>query len=1145
VAEQSTDSIPQQHMLKDLRHSLRAGGSLLAIGCLLASASAHAQDDPTAAGAGEATEQDSAIIVTGIRASLENAQNIKRNSDTVVDAITAQDIGALPDRSVTEALQRVPGVSINRFAGSNDPDHFSVEGSGVVIRGLNFVRSEFNGRDAFAAGVNGQALNFADVPSELLGSVEIYKNATADMIEGGLAGTVNLNTRKPFDNRGFHVAFSGEANYGDFREEWTPTGSLLVSNTWDTDYGTFGLLGSASFSQIKSRADGVQVTNFQTRDNTQVQFQNGGGVLVCRNPLPSSSNTTTLPAGGAFCGAPSTPGADGFADYAGTLYAPLGGQYRTQDFNRKRDGVAIAMQWESLDGDSLLTGQFIRSHTTNAWGEHTWETAPDLSEYNTYPLGCRQNGNGPLYNNNGTTRAECRINSAGQFFFQGNDRGQGNPAGTATYGNYAYDENGLFESGYITLPGTGWRTAGSGNGATNWVPSGGMQQSLSRRQVFEENATADYGLNFETKLGDRIDLELDGHYTQSERSVDDVSVFGSTFADQELDLTGNLPVVISHKPNTLSATWAAANPALVAATDDQYFRDQRVQFWRAAMDHFEESQGEEYALRADLAYNFDEDSFIRRIKGGVRYADRDQEVRYTTYNWGALSEVWSGTAVSLDRFGGDQTEFFTFDNFFRGKTAGPPGGYYYTGDLINDYNQAASFFNRINDIWRTPADQGGGGAGATNRWVRAQDRPLATQSHYLPSEIQQLRQKDYNAYMMLNFETPEGSDGLRIAGNIGVRYVKTSLDSDGATIVPNQAALNITQDYATRCPANPAPPAGAPPGFVPSLPGVCRLTEAQYNNLRTWAGTTSAVVASNADHSYDYFLPSLNVRMEATDDLLFRFAVSQVMTRPDQAYTRNFLTIGIDGNGNLNANAGNPYLKPATAWQFDLTAEWYFAAVGSLTFNAFYKDVKNFFYQQVINLPVTNNGVTLDIPMRGPENYDGSGKIKGFEVAYQQTYDFLPSFLSGFGINANYSYIESSGLPNTFLNTGSPVNIGSIPPGNLPLEGLSKHNANFTLFYEKGPFSIRGAYNWRSRFLLTAADVIFPYTSIFNEDTGQLDGSIFYSVTDQIKIGVQAVNILNEVTETSQAYTGDPDRLAPRSYFMNDRRFSFIVRGNF
>jgi outer membrane receptor for Fe3+-dicitrate len=92
-------------------------------------------------------------------------RNNKQQSDTVVDSITATDIGALPDRSVTEALQRVPGVSINRFAGSNDPDHFSIESSGVTIRGLTFVRSEFNGRDAFAAGTGGQALGFADVPS--------------------------------------------------------------------------------------------------------------------------------------------------------------------------------------------------------------------------------------------------------------------------------------------------------------------------------------------------------------------------------------------------------------------------------------------------------------------------------------------------------------------------------------------------------------------------------------------------------------------------------------------------------------------------------------------------------------------------------------------------------------------------------------------------------------------------------------------------------------------------------------------------------------------------------------------------------------------------------------------------------------------
>jgi TonB-dependent receptor len=590
-----------------------------------------------------------------------------------------------------------------------------------------------------------------------------------------------------------------------------------------------------------------------------------------------------------------------------------------------------------------------------------------------------------------------------------------------------------------------------GNGATNWVPSGGMQQSLSRRQVFERNTTADYGLNFETKLDERLDLELDGHYTQSEHNVDDVSVFGSTFADQELDLTGNLPNVISHKPNTLSATWAAANPTLVQETDDQYFRDQRVQFWRAAMDHFEESQGEEYALRADLAYNFDEDSFIRRIKGGVRYANREQEVRYTTYNWGALSEVWSGAAVSLNQFGGNQTEFFTFDNFFRGNTAGPPGGYFYTGDLIKDYDQSAVFFNQINDVWHAPTSAGGGGATAANRWVRAADRPQANISHYLPSEIQQLAQRDLNGYLMMNFETPEGADGLRIAGNVGVRYVTTNIDSDGTTLVPNQATLNITQPYSVRC-APPAPPAGAPPGFVPTPNGVCRLTAAEYANLQTWAGVNSTVIPQQADVDYDFFLPSLNLRLEATDELLFRFAASRVIARPDQSFTRNYLTIGIDGNGRLNANAGNPYLVPASAWQFDLTAEWYFDTVGSLTFDVFYKDVKNFFFQQVIDFPITNNGVQLNIPLRGPENYDGHGKIKGFEIAYQQTYEFLPGFLSGFGINANYSYIDSSGLPNSFLNTGSPVNPSTITPGQPAARGTVEAQRQLHAVLREGRF---------------------------------------------------------------------------------------------
>src|SRR5438105_2793878 len=121
------------------------GASLIAMCGFLVAAPALAQSNNASAASDSKTDNAGEIIVTGIRQSLASAQQIKKKSDTIVDAITANDIGALPDRSVTEALQRVPGVSINRFGAPNDPDHFSVEGSGVIIRGLTFVRSEFNG----------------------------------------------------------------------------------------------------------------------------------------------------------------------------------------------------------------------------------------------------------------------------------------------------------------------------------------------------------------------------------------------------------------------------------------------------------------------------------------------------------------------------------------------------------------------------------------------------------------------------------------------------------------------------------------------------------------------------------------------------------------------------------------------------------------------------------------------------------------------------------------------------------------------------------------------------------------------------------------------------------------------------------------
>src|SRR5688572_27800786 len=119
------------------------------------------------------------IVVTGSKVNVMDAQEMKRDADTMMDAISADQIGLLPDRSALDAMQRLPGVAIERFASPNDPDHYSVEGSDIILRGMTQTRSEFNGRDSFSANT-GRGLSYQDIPPELLGSIQVFKNQTAD-----------------------------------------------------------------------------------------------------------------------------------------------------------------------------------------------------------------------------------------------------------------------------------------------------------------------------------------------------------------------------------------------------------------------------------------------------------------------------------------------------------------------------------------------------------------------------------------------------------------------------------------------------------------------------------------------------------------------------------------------------------------------------------------------------------------------------------------------------------------------------------------------------------------------------------------------------------------------------------------------------
>lgn len=344
--------------------SFRRSALALAVAALC-SAPLHAQQaEPAEPAQDEATTLD-AVVVSGIRGSVYRAQDIKREADTFVDSVTALDIGALPDRSVTETLSRIPGVTIDRFLSVGDPEHFSAEGGGVQVRGLTQVRSELNGRDSFSAS-GGRALSFQDVPSELMAGVDVYKNQTAEMIEGGLGGTVDLRTFMPLDFEESRLGVSFSANRGDFADKLKPSGSILYSNRWDTDAGEFGILVDVAHSELATRTDGMFVRPFFNNANTDLD---GDG---------TSEN----------------------------LWLPRGADWRTLEYERERQGAYVAMQWRPNENLELFATAF-QSRYDELWYE-------DAIFLDNDPLQVRLDASEP-YDLDGNVFVSGRLRSAGNI----------------------------------------------------------------------------------------------------------------------------------------------------------------------------------------------------------------------------------------------------------------------------------------------------------------------------------------------------------------------------------------------------------------------------------------------------------------------------------------------------------------------------------------------------------------------------------------------------------------------------------------------------------------------------------------------------------------------------------------------------------
>jgi TonB-dependent receptor len=976
-----------------VRRALWPRASALTLGALGALGSiASGAAVPADAPANPANETLSEVVVTGIRESLESAQAIKQTSEQIVDSVTAQDIGALPDRSVAEALQRIPGVTLQRTNNNRDPARLASEGGGIFIRGLSWVRSELNGRDIFSAN-DGRSVGFEDVSADLLSGIDVYKNPQADQVEGGIGGTVNLRTRLPFDSSKQQIAFSADYNYADLLKKGFFSGNALYSNQWDTGIGRLGALVSASLGNIGNRTDSIQLGRF---------------VPEILGPDPNGP----------------------------TVYLPNSMGWRRIDWQQRRTSVAAALQWEPSD-QWLLTLQAFQAKA------------------NPHDL------------------------------------------------EYAEGDYGAYLGSNFTLPGATFNSSGVITSGT--VP---ITPQLDTRYESQHHSTDDFSLNAKFMPTDRLTLTGDVQYIKSHSDITSMTAF-----TQVGDASGN------GLPTTLDFDIGSNNPYLHLNQTPNVMSNPANYWWAAAMDHLEDNDAHSWAQRLDGDFKFEQNAWLDSFRFGVRATDKSAITRQTGYNWSLLShQYWGGGPPAFldSSTPAYASQLVPYSDFFRGNVQLPGVGYFPSYQLVR--NGTAYAYS----ILKGTETAGWGWTPLTTDYSKATpgaDNPA--------SGINDQRERTYAGYGMLRFrhDTPLGA----MDGNVGLRVVRTQeREATGTlTINPLQNALPPDQCIAQYGAAN------------------CQFLIAA--TAFSAGGNQSITFPAN---SYTDVLPTANVRFRLTDDLQLRFAAGKAMVRPTFTQMSPYTSIGFAFLGNtgylpalVNASSGtggNPELKPTRANQFDGSLEWYFAPTGSVTFDVFYKKIRDYIFAGSDTETVTSNGVTGTFGVTRFKNGD-SGSIRGFELAYQQFFDFLPNMFRGLGFQGNLTFVDSRGGRNTAVNILDTNQTTNAEDATLPLEGMSRWSYNANLMYERGRVSSRLAWNWRERYLLTtsAANINAP---VWSENYGQLDGELFVTVVDNIKVGVQGTNLLNSRTYLDVGGAV----LAPRySWTDTDRRFAIAVRALF
>lgn len=972
-------------------------------------ASPETQDPKAAKPKAQALES---VVVTGLRAASEASLNAKREASANVDVISAVDVGKMPDKNLADSLQRVVGVAVR-----TDYD----EAEKVAMRGTNpdmtlilFNGHSVSGGDWYLAdqGSSSRSTSLSLMPSSVLNAATVYKTSQANIVDGGLAGTVNVTTRKPLDEKQrFGGVVSVGGVYADLPGKSSP--QLNASLNWKNEANTFGAIGQVFSEKRWVRRDSV----------SRLAYGSSSGWDVINTSTMKGITDASL-AGSGYTA----------ADLNGVrMPGSLSSEF--VEGVRDRKGGMFSLQARPDNKLDLgLTG-FYSSMNANNYGRLNSGAIYSMLLGKADPLGA-------------TGATAANTNSKGQQVFA-QIRNPVIVDETTIYG----DKLRVLKSADIVFPdGTTPQYIGNSEG------------------FFRDGAKASSGFldfNASYKVNDK--LEFKGLFSTT-RGV------GTTALDQGLTYarygTG-LSYALGDVQDAPAVKYygTGANLPVANADGSGYQLISRSASSVKAVDR-------EKSLALDAEYKQDDPSgFFRSVDVGVRHADHQRNL----YRWAPTFR--SGTLASPDP----------------SLAVGYPGDF--GKDLGGSFDNSGFYFPRE----------------VLSSFMQTQFKTTTPEFERRVAGEIDVREKQSSFYVQQNFETNDAA----WSGNVGFRWVRTTVDAQIATPVPTSICPKIE-------PGKTATPCAAFPTAINTAgDGSTYYDGVAFNPL---AGTV--YYKSPSHKSFDHMLPSLNLRWEMVPNVVARFGASRTIGRQNyNVYGAGFTGQTCNAQG-CTVTGPNPALEPMTADNVDVSLAWFYAKRSLVQISVFDSKLRGYPKTGSVRQDVT---VDLTDPVTGVTNTyyintasQQRARIKGVELGWEQPIG------AGFGLQANASYAE------THVEDGR------------PMVGASRKAANLGGYFENDQFSVRLVWNYRSEYVNSTTapaptansqglsvinGVSMPAAPTIAAPVANVALTVNYNLTPDLQLSFSGTNLTNPTRAQYRYSEAEQQKLdvSGRQYYVEAR----------